>query len=228
MKLRTVLVTASLGAAVLTAAPVILAPGLFAAYACDNLSDCDPDPDEDEWEAGYSDGNVSYGMIGEAVLGSLPTVVVIWTPEPLVLPPPPPVFEVPPGAGGSNGGGSTSAFVYSQGQKEEKRTDCLRNEGSVPVKSTETINYTVSYQVSANITASAMSVLSATLGVQLNTTISRSSTIEVSLNPGQTWGLFVEYQTVVYAITTPLPNVGYHTEFVNVTQPTGVVTGRSC
>ncbi|GAA3072327.1 hypothetical protein GCM10020254_15180 [Streptomyces goshikiensis] len=46
--------------------------------------------------------------------------------------------------------------------------------------------------------------------------------------PGESWAVYVEYQTNVYAITTSDFWGNYSTEFVNVTQPTGVVAGRAC
>ncbi|MER8188477.1 DUF6426 family protein [Kitasatospora sp. NPDC094015] len=161
--------------------------------------------------------------------GVLPTVVVTGS---ATRPPSPAEPGIPNVSWGSSGGGTgagENAIVYRQGKTWEQRQNCYRNANTFPEKHTETINYNVSYQTSANISAKAGDVLTATLGTQLNTTVGRSQTVDVTLNPGDSWALYVEYQTTVYAITTyDWLSLGYKTEYVNVTAPTGVATGRAC
>ncbi|MFJ4677424.1 MULTISPECIES: DUF6426 family protein [unclassified Kitasatospora] len=160
---------------------------------------------------------------------TLPTVVVTGTATPAPAPADP---AIPGNTGAVGGGGEDStpgAVLYRLGKLWEKHENCYRNGNSMPYKVSETVKYDVTYQVSTNISAKAVDVLTATIGTQLNTTISRSQTVDFTLNPGESWSLFVEYQTNVYRITTfDYWSLSYKTEFVNVTAPTGVVTPRPC
>ncbi|MFJ8040664.1 DUF6426 family protein [Kitasatospora sp. NPDC096147] len=138
-----------------------------------------------------------------------------------------PGFSGSDGSGG--GGGSDSAVLISFGKLWEKNENCYRNGNSMPYKATEKVDYEVNYQVSANISAKAFEVLTATIGTQLNTKIVRSQSVEINLGPGESWTLAVQYQTNAYRITTfDYWSLSYKTEFVNITSPTGVVTARPC
>ncbi|WP_405721617.1 hypothetical protein OG607_10320 [Streptomyces sp. NBC_01537] len=235
MRLRNVLFAAALGASVITAVPAAVAP--HAAYACDDSqSDCSDDDlgggsgdtgsgDTDTGDSGGGDSgdvDVSTGDVGDTVVIDLDTVTIVAKADPLPTTPADPLIA------GSGGGGGDNALVYNRGQIWEERQNCYRNDSNVTEKVTQTISYAVSTQVSTNISASALDVLTATIGTQLNTTDTRTYSMEATLNPGDTWGLFVQYQTSVYAITTHDIFGNYSTQYVNVTAPTGVLTGRSC
>ncbi|MEE1820165.1 hypothetical protein PUR59_34785 [Streptomyces sp. SP18ES09] len=249
MKLRKTLVAAALGATVLTVVPAVAAP--YTAYACeDNQSNCDehnedpyPEP-EDPWGdpggiggggGGAGDGggggwsgelDVSSGAVGSPADATLPQVVVDGT---ATRPPSPMDPAIPPVSwGGGGGGGGSNAVTVQAGQKKEVPQNCYRNANSMPVRINTVVKYQVSYQVSANITANGAEVLSASLGAQLNTQIERSFSVDVTLNPGQSWALFVEYQTYTYAVTSTSWWGNTSTEYVEVTQPTGKITSRWC
>ncbi|MFD7612393.1 DUF6426 family protein [Streptomyces sp. NPDC059828] len=180
---------------------------------------------------GASDGgdpDVSSGQIGDPVTATLPTVVIVGKAAPPPIMPTDPYIPSFSWGGGEGGGGGRSATVHSKGRKWEEPQNCYRNNSNVAQKLSDTVSYSVSFKVSANLSASAGEVLSATLGAELNTTTTRTYGVEVTLNPGESWGLFVEYQTNVYAVTTSDAGGRYNTEYVNVTAPTGVQTGRSC
>ncbi|MFJ3793174.1 DUF6426 family protein [Kitasatospora sp. NPDC090091] len=68
---------------------------------------------------------------------------------------------------------------------------------------------------------------SSSLGAEINTSITRTYSLEITIDPGKTWALDVEYQTVTYAITTQALGV-YTTDYVNVTKPTGAVAFTTC
>lgn len=160
---------------------------------------------------------------------TLPTVVVDGLATSPEAPVDPAIPEYSWGSDSGGGGGEERAVVHSEGKTWEERGNCYRNNSNITQKHTESISYNVSYQTSANITAKATDVLSATLGSQLNTTIVKNYGLDISLEPGQSWALHIEYQTKVYAITTlDWLSRSYKTEFVNVTAPTGVLTGRAC
>ncbi|WP_404814012.1 DUF6426 family protein [Kitasatospora fiedleri] len=112
-------------------------------------------------------------------------------------PAPAPADPAIPGNTGAVGGGgedsTPGAVLYRLGKLWEKHENCYRNGNSMPYKVSETVKYDVTYQVSTNISAKAVDVLTATIGTQLNTTISRSQTVDFTLNPGESWSLFVEY-----------------------------------
>ncbi|MFB0627099.1 DUF6426 family protein [Streptomyces sp. AB3(2024)] len=126
--------------------------------------------------------------------------------------------------------GST-AIVASEGKKWEEQADdlpkCQRNSGDTVLQVNRTITYTVSVKVNASLTADLSAALKAAVGTELNTTMTKSYGLTTSLNPGQSIGLYIEYQTNVHAITTT-SSAGQTTQLVNVTAPTGVVTARSC
>lgn len=176
----------------------------------------------DGGSSGSIGGSVDLGGSGGQVDTSLPTVVIYGS------------AQSPTGPGSAVisqlGGGESGEYapiVISRGIKERVRSRCMRNSGPSQIKVSESVSYQVSYQVSSNISGTAMQMLTASLGVQLNTQIGRTFTTEVTIEPGSSWAMYVEYQTVVYAI----PNSGLggnRAEFVNVVAPTGVVIGGTC
>ncbi|MEU1184944.1 DUF6426 family protein [Streptomyces sp. NPDC005820] len=255
MKLRRMAVAAALGATVLTTVPAITTP--FTAYAScnDDHSSCgDDDPPYDDSvpddpgnndpgndNPGYGDGtptgvvddtNVSEAPDPAPADATLPTVVtdgVSTQPSAPADPGIPTATEDPDSDGGGGGDSGDRVVLYSPGEKFEKRQNCYRNPNAAQYKVSDTVKYDVSYQASGNITAKAGEVLSASLGAQINTTVSHSTTIDVTLNQGESWALYVEYQTNIYKITSwDWTALKYRIEYVNVTAPTGVVTGRSC
>ncbi|MFJ5073154.1 DUF6426 family protein [Streptomyces sp. NPDC088553] len=252
MKLRQMMVAATLGATVLTAVPAVTAP--YTAYACeDHQTSCDheeeenPWPDEDPggfpggdpgdggWGGGGDGGGTGgswgeidmfNGVVGQPVDGTLPRVVVDGT---ATRPPTPIDPAMPPMSWGwGSGAPASGAGPIQAGDKFERTTDCHRNADSMPVRINRTVKYQWSYETSANLSANAAQVLSAALGAQVNTMFEESYSVDVTLQPGQSWTLFVEYQTFTYSVTSS--NIlGYvTTEYVNVVRPTGKVTSRWC
>ncbi|MFE3499330.1 DUF6426 family protein [Kitasatospora sp. NPDC059160] len=252
MKLRNMAMAAALGATVLTAVPAVVTP--FTAYAScadDHTSTCDddPTPEPGDPDPGFP-GDPGGGYGGGGGGGGEETVIVPGTnvSEPPVVvtgpttlprvevdgratrPPTPADPNIPPmswGGGGSGGDSGNNARVWSSGKTWEQRQNCYRNGSKIPEKHAETIGYTINFETSANLTAKAGDVLTAALGTKLNTNLTRSQSIDITLNPGDTWALYVEYQTVTYQITT-WNGRAYDVEYVNVTAPTGIATGRSC
>ncbi|MFE0463202.1 DUF6426 family protein [Kitasatospora sp. NPDC058965] len=240
MDLRKFVVAAALGATVITAVPALVAPHPAAADSCyDGLTSCTDDP-SDPGDPGTGDPgtgdpsggdtggslDVSDGNVGDQV-ATLPPVVITGKRSPMPSYPADP--GIPSSYGGGGGGGSApGAVVYSKGKTWNVPQNCYRNTSASVAKLSETATYQVTYQVSTNLSATAAEVLTATIGTQLNSSITKTYGIEVTLNPGQSWTLNVEYQTVVYAITTQNFLGQSSTEYVNVTEPTGVLTGSSC
>ncbi|GAA1253755.1 hypothetical protein GCM10009665_50550 [Kitasatospora nipponensis] len=233
----------ALGATVLTAVPAVIAPHHAYADTCyeDGQTSCPDDPDgpgdpggNPGDPSGDGDGtgsatggfDMSEGNPGDSVPG-LPKVIITGQRSIMPSSPADPGIPMSYGGGGSSGE-QPGSRVYSKGKTWDEQQNCYRNSSNGVAKITETTTYTVTYQVSTNISATAAEVLTATLGTQLNTSIAKSYGVEVTLNPGQSWALNVQYQTVVYAITTQHLWSADTTEYVNVTMPTGVVTGRSC
>ncbi|MCK8679486.1 DUF6426 family protein [Streptomyces lichenis] len=165
------------------------------------------------------------GPIGEPIDATLPEVVVTGHAIRPATPPSPGIATTPAG-----GGAGPQVRVHSRGKVwEERGGKCYRNQSpTVEAKYSRGITYTLSTQTSANISATALGQLTSELNTQLNTTLTETYNSELTLKPGESWALFVEYQTNVYAITTYDFWGNYSTEFVNVTAPTGVVTGRAC
>ncbi|MFJ3905998.1 DUF6426 family protein [Streptomyces sp. NPDC090025] len=243
MKLRKMMVAAALGATVLTVVPAVTAP--YTAYACeDNQTNCDhpdepeyPEP-EDPWEypggggggdqggGGWSGGGLDMdnGVPNMPVDATLPGVVVDGK---ATRPPTPMDPQIPPTSGAAGGSGSGPGIVQA-GEKFERHTDCHRNANTMPVRINTGVKYQVSYQASANLSVKGAEVLTAALGVQLNTQIERTYSVDVTLNPGQSWALFIEYQEFTYSVTTT-NWLGYSsTEYAKVIQPTGKITSRWC
>ncbi|MCS0634973.1 hypothetical protein NX801_04705 [Streptomyces sp. LP05-1] len=166
------------------------------------------------------------GPIGQPIDATLPEVVVTGH---ATRPSAPATPGIPTTHGGGLSGSGPLVTVHSRGRVWEERGKCYRNQStSVEAKYSRGLTYTVSSQTSTNISATALQLLTAQIGTQLNTTVTETYNTELTLKPGESWAVYVEYQTNVYAITTSDIWGNYSTEFVNVTQPTGVVTGRAC
>ncbi|MFB9369766.1 DUF6426 family protein [Kitasatospora albolonga] len=131
------------------------------------------------------------------------------------------------GTGGSGSGTMPGAWIIGRGQTWFERQNCYTNPSQASTKITDGISYQVNYKVSANVTAKASELLSANLGAELNKQLNRTHTLEITLGPGQSWALDVQYETVAYQITTTWLG-GYTVEYVNVTKPTGHVSFSSC
>ncbi|MFJ6727235.1 DUF6426 family protein [Streptomyces sp. NPDC091281] len=166
------------------------------------------------------------GPIGEPIDATLPEVVVTGY---ATRPAAPMAPGIPTVHGGGLNGPGPLVTVHSRGRVWEERGKCYRNQSStVEAKYSQGVTYTVATQTSTNISATALQLLTAQIGTQLNTNVTETYNTELTLKPGESWAVYVEYQTSVYAITTSDFWGTYSTEFVNVTQPTGVVSGRAC
>ncbi|AUG75902.1 hypothetical protein CFP65_0984 [Kitasatospora sp. MMS16-BH015] len=233
MVLKKLLAATALGAALFTAVPALAAPQLASATTpcLDDGSDdscIPPDPGGSGGGTGGTGGStgtgsldVSDGNVGDPV-PDMPRVVItgVRVPEPFA--------PASPNIPSYWNGAAPGAGTYSAGKTWDIPQNCYINHSTAVAKMTETITYAVTYQVSTNISATAAEVLTATLGTQLNSSITKTYTMEITLNPGQSWRLNVQYQTVVYAITTKNAFGQLNTEYVNVTKPTGVLTGSAC
>ncbi|MER5636558.1 DUF6426 family protein [Kitasatospora sp. NPDC002227] len=183
-------------------------------------------------DLGFLDG--IDGEVGDYVAGTDNRVEIKGKrPEPPITPPVP---QFPPSSGISDGSttgggifGGQTARVWSSGQKWRQRlTNCLRNDGVVDMKYSHGASYQWSIKASTNLTVEAEKVLKASLGTEINTTFTENYNAEVTLKPGQTWALEMEYQTVVYQIVQTDWFGHYTTEYANVTMPTSNVTAVSC
>ncbi|MFC5667008.1 DUF6426 family protein [Kitasatospora misakiensis] len=164
------------------------------------------------------------GSIGQPVDATLPQVVVTGY---ATLPGIPAGPGIPVAQGDGSG---PQVTLHRRGRSwDERASKCLRNQStSVEAKYSRGVSYTVSTQTSTNLSFSTSEILTAQLGTQLNTSINETYNLEFTLKPGESWAVFVEYQTSVYAVTTRDFWGNYSTEFINVTQPTGVVSTRGC
>ncbi|MFE3938887.1 DUF6426 family protein [Streptomyces goshikiensis] len=175
---------------------------------------------------GGAGGEMGDGPIGQPIDATLPEVVVTGH---ATRPSAPASPGIPTTHGGGVSGPGPLVTVHSRGRVWEERGKCYRNQSSsVEAKYSQGVTYTVATQTSTNISATALQMLTAQIGTQLNTTVTETYNTELTLKPGESWAVYVEYQTNVYAITTSDFWGNYSTEFVNVTQPTGVVAGRAC
>ncbi|GJF31351.1 hypothetical protein KNE206_40510 [Kitasatospora sp. NE20-6] len=122
-----------------------------------------------------------------------------------------------------------TAPTSTTGTKEfEKRETCIKNTGSLPLQFHREATYTVTYSINAGASAGASDALEVKLGVEFGTTITRTTGIDASINPGQQLGIWVQYQTVYYTVVwTDWMGLG-HNDDVAVTQPTGVLTVHDC
>ncbi|MEU9134203.1 DUF6426 family protein [Kitasatospora sp. NPDC048540] len=199
MQLRKAFGAVALGVTVLTAVPAIALPQ--AAFASDCYTSCDP------WD--NNDPN--------------DTIVVIGHPQPEGPGPGPGVIF--PGGGGGSG---ATAVVYSKGQTWEEQEFCRRNTNTIPERLSTTVQYNTSFKITASISSEALTALKASLGAEVNTSVTRTHSLDATLNPGQSLGVFVEIQTNVYQITTYDFTGQQHVDYINVTAPTGVVTDHAC
>ncbi|AYV31238.1 hypothetical protein EES41_31370 [Streptomyces sp. ADI95-16] len=184
------------------------------------------DPGNAPSDPGGSGVEIVDGPIGQPIDATLPEVVVTGH---ATRPSAPANPGIPTTHGGGVSGPGPLVTVHSRGRVWEERGKCYRNQSSsVEAKYSQGVTYTVATQTSSNISATALQLLTAQIGTQLNTTVTETYNTELTLKPGESWAVYVEYQTNVYAITTSDFWGNYSTEFVNVTQPTGVVAGRAC
>ncbi|MEV4611103.1 DUF6426 family protein [Kitasatospora sp. NPDC049258] len=203
MKLKQAFGAVALGVTVLTAVPAIALPQ--AAFASDCYTSCDP----------WNDSNLNDPI----VIGPVPEG-------------PGPGFHGGIGGGSTGGGtggpGASSAVVYSEGQTWEEKEFCRRNTNNIPEKLTTSVQYTTSFKVTATLSSEALGVLKTSIGAELNTSRTSTHSVDVTLAPGQSYGVFVEFQTNVYQITTYDASGQQHVDYINVTAPTGVVTDHAC
>ncbi|MFB9368577.1 DUF6426 family protein [Kitasatospora albolonga] len=176
-------------------------------------------------DAGGAVTEVPDGSIGQPIDATLPQVVVTGYANLPVTPAGPGI----PVASPSSGSGPLFT-LYRQGRVWDVRaSNCYRNQsGSVEAKYSRGVTYTVTTETSANISGTALETITAALNTKLNTAVTETYNEEFTLKPGASWAVYVEYQTSVYAITTHDFWGNYSTEYVNVTRPTGVVSGRAC
>ncbi|MER7465835.1 DUF6426 family protein [Streptomyces sp. NPDC097981] len=179
-----------------------------------------------DWSGGGADLS---GNIGDFVAGTQ-SVTIVGRRDPVPgVPAIPDTTTYGGHSGGIYGGapGRDKAVPWSAGKRWNEKLPCLKNNDAGVTKLSRNMTYAVSYEVSANISATAFEVLGATLNTKLNATVTQQIGTEVTLNPGQSWTADVEYQTMVYAIqTTSWGRTS--TEFVNVTMPTGTLNFHSC
>ncbi|MCF3181626.1 hypothetical protein IPZ70_16985 [Streptomyces polychromogenes] len=232
MNLRKFVVATALGATVLTAVPALVAPHEAAASACDQLSECGNttgDESGGEWGdwGGGNDGGGNDGG-GDGGGGGGGGVVIIegsidrgeTLPSVPRDPDEPTVTVESGGVGGGGGGGGDSVVRFREGPPAKIKTGCIRNTGDATLKLLASAKYTVSYKVNAEITGTVEKALSSKLGAEVNKSIERNVGFEVTIAPGQSWALEVEYQTVEYAVTTTDWLGRPTTDWVNVVMPT--------
>ncbi|MFI5529563.1 DUF6426 family protein [Kitasatospora sp. NPDC051853] len=211
MKLRTMLATVALGTSVLTAVPAVVFPSIASAH-CDGYTNfC-----YDDWDFSYNDLGYEYmDRVYVSALYDAPS-----GPAPL------PYWD--PNWGNTGGGGAgvpsgDPSTKIAEGTKEEVRQNCLKNDNSNAVKQSVSSSYTVTYQVTGNISGTAYSILSASLGVNFGESSTVNRAIEVTIQPGTSWALYVEYQNNYYKILTP-----NGPEYATVKEPTGNVRTGTC
>ncbi|MFB9372078.1 DUF6426 family protein [Kitasatospora sp. NPDC001664] len=213
MKLRTMLATVALGTSVLTAVPAVVFPSIASASYCDGYtSQCD-----DDWDMSSNDLGDEYMqqviIEGLSEMPEVPSSLPVWNAD----------WANAGGGGGDGSGRDYPSTKIAEGTKEEVRQNCIKNNSTTPVKETINSSYNVTYQVTGNISASAYSILSASLGVTFGETTSVSHAIEVTIPPGMSWAMYVEYQNNYYKILTPSGP-----EYATVKEPTGVVRSGPC
>ncbi|GAA0276193.1 hypothetical protein GCM10010302_12270 [Streptomyces polychromogenes] len=248
MNLRKFVVATALGATVLTAVPALVAPHEAAASACDQLSECGNTTGDESGGGGWDDGGSGNGGgddgsgggddgSGGGGDGGGGEVVVIEgsidrgdTLPSVPRDPDEPTVTVESGGvgGGGGGGGGDSVVRFREGPIAQMKTGCVRNTSDATLKVLSSAKYTVSYKVNTDITATVEKALSLKLGAELNTSIEKSVGYEVTIAPGQSWALAVDYQTVEFAVTTTNWLGQTTTDWVNVVMPTGTVNSVSC
>ncbi|MFI5532993.1 DUF6426 family protein [Kitasatospora sp. NPDC051853] len=240
MELRKFAAAAALGTTVLTVVPALVVPQ-EAAAGCwgPSYSDCTPDdPGPGDSFGGDGYASISFGDVGDWLSGGQSVVITGRREQAVDYPGDPyrPAEYWGSGSGGGGGGGESvfgghgltvGAVVLGAGQTWNERQNCYKNPNDVPTKINQSVSYQVSYKGSASISAKAHEMLTVHIGAEINTSKTLTYALEMTLNPGQTWALNVEYQTVAYAVRTASFGV-YTTEYLNVTKPTGTVSFTSC
>lgn len=212
MKLRTAVLTAALGASVLTTVPATLGAASFA-YACDNqTSTCDEDePPDDPGPPGDQGG----GGGGGGVFGGTPPadpgtpvqygdpVVVTGNRDPLPPTPPPPPPTPPDQFGPADPDGRRVVKEVDGADRTTRRASpCYRNDGSFPFTVSNGITYTQGVETSGNVSASAASLLSVEFGFQVNSSVASTYNYSAEIPPGGTFAVYVSYQTNLYLVWT--------------------------
>ncbi|MFD8318163.1 DUF6426 family protein [Kitasatospora purpeofusca] len=194
MQLKKALGAVALGVTVLTAVPALVVPQTAAAADC--YTSCDP----------WDDPNFVNDPI--VVIGHNP---------------PPPSEGWPfPWHGG--GGGAASATVTAYGEKFEDKQFCRKNGNPYQERLNVTVQVATGYKVTATLSAEALNALKAAVGAEINTTTTTTHSVDVTLQPGQSFGVFAQYQTVTYSITLP----GGQTQLVDVQVPTNTIIDHAC
>lgn len=223
MKLRTAVLTAALGASVLTTVPAMLGAASFA-YACDNqTSTCDEDqPPADPGSPGDPGGDPGGGG-GEPAAPVEPAppadppadppppadpvrlepVVVTGSYDPLPPSPPPPPAPAPDQAGPGDPPSSRVVKTVDGADRTTRRASpCYRNDNSFPFTAGLSIAYTQGLEISSTATASAASILTIGLGLQVNSSVTQTYTYSSEIPPGATFAVYVSYQTNLYTVWT--------------------------
>lgn len=199
MKLRTAVLTAALGASVLTTVPAMVGAASFA-YACDNqTSTCDEppadDPPPDDPGIPTDPGGGNPGDPGNPI--QLDPVTVTGHPDPLPEPPPPPPPEQfptdPPGS-------RVVKEIEGADRTTRQASQCFRNDSSAPFTVSTGISYTQGVETSGNVSASAASILSVEFGFQVNSSVTSTFTYSAVVPPGGSFAVYVTYQTNLYLV----------------------------
>lgn len=211
-------VAAALGGTVLTAVPAALPVAMVtAAHAdCDHQTGCDDQEEPEEPE----DPDVPITDPGDYDVPPLDPVEIIATP---------PVEALPPAQPPSPAQSSTTPGVSQVGPPttEQRQIVCFHNNSSVPQHVTQQVTYTTSWEVSGSLTASALQTLSAELGVQFTTSTQHQQTIDVTIPPGGSFGLFAVYERATYIVTTGNFLTGYTSQSAEVRSPTNTTNSSS-
>ncbi|AUG81548.1 hypothetical protein CFP65_6930 [Kitasatospora sp. MMS16-BH015] len=220
MKLRSTLAALALGTTVLTSAPALIAPQAALATVHCNSTICGPD-EEPVFDDTGDDSQGGGGLTEEAPAEEVPIPTVVITGQrpanPLA-----PVFP-PYVSGGKNTvphAGSFEVEAVTWSPRFDKHGPCFGNDvpGAVAKKFGGT-SYQVSYEANAGISVDAASIISGTLGIKVNQTVTVTDNLEVTLQAGQEYAVYVTYQTVTYKVT-------HHylfsdsVEYVTITMPT--------
>jgi hypothetical protein len=225
MQLRKLFVTAALGATVLASVPALVAPTL--AHADDGVcategmtcTTDDPTTPDDPTTVDDPDvANADQGNVGDPDPG-YPQIVITGQRIQPTPPSDPPAQQV-----SWNPSPNQQVVPYKVVVPPHYiPQNCYQNNSSNTVTLNQTFTYQVSYTAQADASLSVLSALSASLGVTMNTQTTQSYSASVTLAPGQSFALNVQYEILTYAVVTPSS-----IDLVNVLEPTGNVMIGSC
>ncbi|MER5640454.1 DUF6426 family protein [Kitasatospora sp. NPDC002227] len=227
MRLRTTLAALGTAAALLAGTAAFSTP----AFAdCENIeTDCPGSHYIPLDDNGFE--NISEGPVGGHQFPEAPEVVI--SHPPLDMPPVDmSVFDplhwrasLPPNWNIVPAGGSYKMTVVS---KVWVRQNCEYN----GTTHSETINQKVDYEVQnttqGNVDLSVLKILSGSIGKTFNTKITRSTTVNATVYPGEGWAVNVEYQNVVYVVKVPRADGSTLDVPVVVQEPTNTVATTRC